>query len=280
MSVGLEGRGIVVTGGGSGIGAATCRLLALKGAAVGVLDRNADAARSVAEEIGGLALACDVGASDQVDAAIARADAELGGLTGLVNNAGLGNLKPLEDYSDRDVELIWRVNFFGSYACLRAAAPFLRVAAGRRREPSAVVNVASVSGVRPTRGEAPYSAAKAATVALTSSAALEWAPTVRVNCVSPGFIHTPLNDMLVSDEAARSGVEDRTPMGRVGSASETAGLIAFLLSDESSYITGQNVVIDGGTMLTNAQMDPVLGPLLELFSGGDPDGVGTDPGHN
>lgn len=280
MSVGLEGRGIVVTGGGSGIGAATCRLLALKGAAVGVLDRNADAARAVADEIGGLALACDVGASEQVDAAIARADAELGGLTGLVNNAGLGNLKPLEDYSDRDVELIWRVNFFGSYACLRAAAPFLRVAAGRRREPSAVVNVASVSGVRPTRGEAPYSAAKAATVALTSSAALEWAPTVRVNCVSPGFIHTPLNDMLVSDEAARSGVEDRTPMGRVGSASETAGLIAFLLSDESSYITGQNVVIDGGTMLTNAQMDPVLGPLLELFSGGDPDGVGTDPGHN
>ena len=280
MSVGLEGRGMVVTGGGSGIGAATCRLLALKGAAVGVLDRNADAARAVADEIGGLALACDVGASDQVDAAIARADAELGGLTGLVNNAGLGNLKPLEDYSDRDVELIWRVNFFGSYACLRAAAPFLRVAAGRRREPSAVVNVASVSGVRPTRGEAPYSAAKAATVALTSSAALEWAPTVRVNCVSPSFIHTPLNDMLVSDEAARSGVEDRTPMGRVGSASETAGLIAFLLSDESSYITGQNVVIDGGTMLTNAQMDPVLGPLLELFSGGDPDGVGTDPGHN
>lgn len=280
MSVGLEGRGIVVTGGGSGIGAATCRLLALKGATVGVLDRNADAARAVAEEIGGLALACDVGASDQVDAAIARADAELGGLTGLVNNAGLGNLKPLEDYSDRDVELIWRVNFFGTYACLRAAAPFLRVAAGRRREPSAVVNVASVSGVRPTRGEAPYSAAKAATVALTSSAALEWAPTVRVNCVSPGFIHTPLNDMLVSDEAARSGVEDRTPMGRVGSTSETAGLIAFLLSDESSYITGQNVVIDGGTMLTNAQMDPVLGPLLELFSGGDPDADGTDPGHN
>lgn len=86
--------------------------------------------------------------------------------------------------------------------------------------------------------------------------------------------------MLVSDEAARSGVEDRTPMGRVGSASETAGLIAFLLSDESSYITGQNVVIDGGTMLTNAQMDPVLGPLLELFSGGDPDADGTDPGHN
>jgi len=130
-----------------------------------------------------------------------------------------------------------------------------------------VVNMASVSGVRPTRGEAPYSAAKAATVALTSSAALEWAPAVRVNCVSPGLIHTPLNDVLVSDQAARTGMEERTPMGRVGTAPEPAALIAFLLSDESGYVTGQNVVIDGGSTLSSGQMDPVLGPLLEMFGG-------------
>ena len=129
-----------------------------------------------------------------------------------------------------------------------------------------MVNVASVSGVRPTQGEAPYSAAKAAAIALTASAALEWAPAVRVNCVSPGFVHTPLNEMLVADDAGRSGIEGRTPLGRVGTADETATLICFLLSDDAGYITGQNMVLDGGTLLPSAQMDPVLGPLLQMFS--------------
>lgn len=267
MSIGsFEGRGVVVTGGGSGIGAATCRLLALRGAQVGVLDRRGGAARELADEIGGLALHCDVTDPDGVDAALTTADAELGGLSALVNNAGIGNLKRLEDYTDAEVERIWRVNFSGTYACLRSAVPYLRAAGEVRGSPSSVVNVASLSAVRPTRGEAPYSAAKAAVVGLTMAAALEWAPEVRVNCVSPGFIHTELNDLLVADEDARSGIEERTPLGRIGSVSETAALIAFLLSDEAGYMTGQNLVLDGGTMLSSAQMDPVLGPLLDTFS--------------
>ena len=127
------------------------------------------------------------------------------------------------------------------------------------------MNIASVSGIRPTRGEAPYSAAKAAAIALTRSAALEWAPEVRVNCVSPGFVHTPLNDMLVADPASLADLESRTPLARVGTADETAGVIVFLLSDAASYMTGQNLVLDGGTLLPSAQMDPVLGSLLDLF---------------
>jgi len=264
----FDGRGIVVTGGASGIGAATCRLLAGQGARVGVLDRNADGAATVADEVGGVALVADVGDSAAVDAALARADADLGGVHGLVNNAGVGNLKPLESYTDREIDLIWRVNLAGTYHCLRAAVPYLRTSAASSGTPGAVVNVASVSGVRPTRGEAPYSAAKAAVIALTASAALEWAPAVRVNCVSPGFVLTPLNEMLVADPAGRAGIEDRTPLGRVGTADETAALIGFLLSDDAGYLTGQNVVLDGGTMLPSAQMDPVLGPLLEMFGGG------------
>ncbi|MBS1838501.1 MAG: SDR family oxidoreductase [Actinobacteria bacterium] len=267
MSTGsLVDRAVVVTGGASGIGAATCRLLSLRGARVGVLDRREAPARELADEIGGLVLACDVTDPDAVDAALTTADAELGGLSGLVCNAGVGNLKRLEDYTEVEIERIWRVNFSGTYACLRSAVPYLRAASSLRGTPSSVVNVASVSGVRPTRGEAPYSAAKAAVIALTSSAALEWAPEVRVNCVSPGFIHTDLNDVLLQDPAGRLGIEERTPMGRVGSAAETALLIAFLLADESAYMTGQNLLLEGGTMLPSAQMDPILGPLLELVA--------------
>lgn len=256
---------VVVTGGASGIGEATCELLAASGVAVGVLDRNESGARAVANRIGGVALVADVARSEQVDVAMRRAGDELGGLAGLVNNAGVGNLKPLEDYTDAEVDLIWRVNVTGSFNCLRAAAPLLRAWSAEHGGPASVVNVASVSGVRPTRGEAPYSAAKAAVIALTRAAALEWAPDVRVNCVSPGFIHTPLNDVLVRDDTARSGIEARTPLGRIGSADETASVIAFLLSPASSYMTGQNLVLDGGTMLPSQQMDPVLRPLLEMF---------------
>lgn len=246
---------VVVTGGASGIGAATCRRLAADGFRVVVLDRDADDASAVAAEIDGVMSVADVADPDVLTSAIADV-AAAGGLRALVNNAGVGNLKPLEDYTPAEADLIWRVNVAGTYNCLRAAAPYLRAGGG------AVVNVASVSGVRPTRGEAPYSAAKAAVVALTMSAALEWAPDVRVNCVSPGFIRTPLNEVLAGDDDVRAGVEERTPAGRLGTAEEIAGVIAFLLSAEASYLTGQNVVLDGGSTLTNAQMDPVLGPLL------------------
>jgi NAD(P)-dependent dehydrogenase (short-subunit alcohol dehydrogenase family) len=132
------------------------------------------------------------------------------------------------------------------------------------------VNVASVSGVRPTRGEAPYSAAKAAVVALTQAAALELGPDLRVNCVSPGFIRTPLNEMLAADDGMRRGIEDRTPLGRIGTAEDVADLVVFLLGRRAAYLTGQNVVLDGGSVLTSGQMDPVLGPLLDQFGGPPP----------
>jgi NAD(P)-dependent dehydrogenase (short-subunit alcohol dehydrogenase family) len=256
--------GVVVTGGASGIGAATCALLAARGARVAVLDRDEAGAVRVADAVGGVAIVADVARSDQVDRAVDEAVAALGGIWGWVNNAGVGNLRPLEDYSDAQIDLIWRVNVTGVFAALRAAVPHLRAHHEVTGRPASVVNVASVSGVRPTRGEAPYAAAKAAVVALTQSAALEWAPAVRVNCVSPGFVRTPLNEMLLGDASTREGLERRTPMGRLGTAEETAELIAFLLGDSTGYLTGQNIVLDGGSTLSSSQMDPVLEPLVDL----------------
>ena len=249
---------VVVTGGASGIGEATCRRLAAAGAGVVVIDRDREGAERVAGEIDGAAIGLDVADPVATGAAFAAVDELSGGhLRGLVNNAGVGNLKPLEAYSPAEVDLIWRVNFVGTYNCLRSAAALLRATPD-----AAVVNIASASGVRPTRGEAPYSAAKAAVVALTSSAALEWAPEVRVNCISPGFIRTPLNEMLASDESMRSGMVERTPAARLGTSEETAELVATLLDPAHGYLTGQNIVLDGGSLLPSSQMDPVLGPLL------------------
>lgn len=253
--------GVIVTGGGSGIGAAVCRQLGAEGFLVGVLDRNESTAAQIAEEVGGVALIANVADSVSLAAEIQRGAELLGGLRGLVNNAGIGNLKGFENYSDAEINLIFAVNFSGTYSAMRTAAPLMRASGG-----GSIVNVASVSGVRPTRGEAPYSAAKAAVISLSQAAALELAPQIRVNSVSPGFIRTPLNEVLAKDDYLRSQIEDGTPLERLGTPAEVSELIVFLLSDRSAYLTGQNLVLDGGSLLNSAQMDSVLGNMLDLYS--------------
>ncbi|MCB0962961.1 MAG: SDR family oxidoreductase, partial [Acidimicrobiales bacterium] len=111
---------------------------------------------------------------------------------------------------------------------------------------------------RPTRGEAPYSAAKAGVLNLTAAAAVELAPTIRVNAVAPGMIHTPLTDIVVTNEEWRTAAESGTPLGRVGEAREVAEVIAFLASDAASYVTGQTIVVDGGSVLPSLQSDALL----------------------
>ena len=254
--------GVIVTGGGSGIGAAVCRQLAAEGSTVGVLDRNPAAAEQIAEEVGGVALIANVADSAALAAEVQRGAELLGGLRGLVNNAGIGNLQGFESYTDAEINLIFAVNFSGTYSAIRAAAPLMRASGAG----GSIVNVASVSGVRPTRGEAPYSAAKAAVISLSQAAALELAPQIRVNSVSPGFIRTPLNEVLAGDDHMRSQIEQGTPLERLGTAEEVSELIVFLLSDRSAYLTGQNLVLDGGSLLNSAQMDSVLGTMLDLYS--------------
>ena len=253
----LEGKRAIVTGGASGIGAATARRFTAEGARVAVFDIDADGAAAVAAEIGGLAYGVNVAKAGAVQEAVDAAAAALGGIDVLFNNAGVGNLKPLDAYTDKEWELLIGVNLTGTFHGLRAVLPLMRAAGG-----GAVVNMASVSGIRPTRGESPYAAAKAGVIALTQSAALEYGPDIRVNCVSPGFIHTALTDFAVHTDAYREPIEAETPLGRVGTADDIAKVVVFLASDLAGYVSGQNIVVDGGSMLPSAQIDHMLRDLL------------------
>ena len=222
-----------------------------------VLDRDEEGARAVAGEVGGHAIPCDVADREALANAVEEAVDVLDGLTTLVNNAGFGMLKTLHTYSDDDWDRLVEVNLTATFVAMRAAVPHLLASGGG----SIVNNVGGVA-VRPPRGEGPYSAAKAGVVALTMAAAVEYAPEIRVNCVSPTFADTPMIAPLLADADMRSEVEDRIPFGRVGTADEIADPIVFLASDLSSYVTGHDLVVDGGAQLVSAQADRLLESFL------------------
>ncbi len=247
----LEGHRAVVTGGGSGIGRATCQRMAAEGAAVAVIDVNGESAESVAKEIGGHAYAVDVTDYDALEAAIRDAAERMGGLSLLYNNAGFGNIAYIHDCTLEEWHRIVDVNLTGTFHGFKAAIPLILEGGG-----GAIVSTASISGTRPAAGEAPYSAAKAAMVALTASAALEYAPTIRVNAVSPGMIHTPMTDVMLTDmEGISEWMLSMTPLARIGAPEDIADVVVFLCSDLARFITGQNLVIDGGMTLHGSGID-------------------------
>jgi NAD(P)-dependent dehydrogenase (short-subunit alcohol dehydrogenase family) len=258
----LDQQVAVVTGGGSGIGRATVEVLGREGATVAVFDRDAGAARNAAGPVNGYAYELDVRDSTAVDAAMQDVAAKLGGVHILVNNAGLGDLRPLHTIDDKVWHRVLDVNLTGTFNTMRAAVPLMQEA-GR----GAIVNNASVSGFTPTRNEAVYSAAKAAVIALTKSGALEYGPVIRVNCVAPGYVRTPLTAAFEQHPQAFAPIADGMPMRRMGEASEIAEVIAFLCSRKASYVTGQTIVVDGGVSLPQNGTDAALAKMFELLSG-------------
>ena len=259
----LNGHRAVVTGGGSGIGAETCRRMAAEGAQVAVLDLNADHANAVADEVDGLSYGVDVTDFDALSGAILDASERMRGVSLLYNNAGGSTLSPLHDYDVSEWRRIVELNLTGVFHGFKAAAPVIRASGG-----GAIVSTASISGTRPAAGEAPYAAAKAAVVALTASAALEYAPTIRVNAVSPGMIRTPLTELLLDRRGI--GLEDqqraKTPLDRIGNPGDIADVVVFLCSDLARFVTGQNLVVDGGMTLHGSGVDGVLDVVTELLS--------------
>jgi meso-butanediol dehydrogenase/(S,S)-butanediol dehydrogenase/diacetyl reductase len=258
----LEGQRAIVTGGASGIGAATARLMTQEGARVAVFDINGDGAEVLAKELDGFAYTADVTDFGAFQSAVDDAATKLGGLSLLYNNAGGSSLSNVHQWALEEWRRIVDLNLNGVFHGFKAAIPHLLSGGG-----GAIVSTASISGTRPSAGEAPYSAAKAAVVALTANAALEYAPTIRVNAVSPGMIETPLTELLLVEQGLneREAMIAKTPLARIGKPDDIASVVVFLCSDLARFITGQNIVVDGGMTLHGAGVDGVLDHVRERF---------------
>jgi gluconate 5-dehydrogenase/2-deoxy-D-gluconate 3-dehydrogenase len=240
----LDGRVALLTGGGNGIGRATCHALAQAGAHVAVTDIDHAAAAKVATEIGGEAHRLDVADEALVREVVAAIAGHHGRLDILVNNAGLGARVPTVELPTERWRQVLAVNVDGAFFCSRAAGGHM-LAAGR----GAVVNVASIMGLvgGAHYPNLAYHTAKGAIVNLTRALACEWAPNgVRVNAVAPTFARTRLTEPLLADKAMEQRPLEHTPMGRLVEPEEVAAAVLFLASDAASMITGVTLPVDGG----------------------------------
>lgn len=245
----LDGKVAFITGAGSGLGRAAAKLFASEGAKVILADVNLEAVETAAREIGGdtVAVKCDVSDSASVVDAVAKANDAFGTISVLYHNAGidLGGVMGdglTADLGDEAYDKTMGVNLRGTFFVTRAILPQM-VANGR----GSIINTASVAGALLGSSQHAYAMSKAGVVGLTRSVALSYAKAgVRANCICPGLARTPMTDFIFKDEGQRQRYVDGTPLGRVAEPEDIAPLALYLASDESSFMTGSIIPIDGG----------------------------------
>lgn len=239
---GLTDKRVLITGGASGIGAATAARFVQEGSRVVILDRDPDACEKISRdlpEIVGTFLA-DVSDARQVQHAFGNGIMGMGGLDVVINNAGISIRHAFLDITPEEWSNVLAVNLSGVFHVAQTAARYMRDNHG-----GVVLNMASTNGIVGHPHYADYNSTKAAVIELTKSMALELAPKVRVNAVAPGYVLTPMQRAEYSDEMLEA-VNRKIPLGRHAQPEEIAGLFAFLASDDAAYVTGSVYVIDGG----------------------------------
>jgi NAD(P)-dependent dehydrogenase (short-subunit alcohol dehydrogenase family) len=232
---------VLVTGGSHGIGRACVERLQADGSHVVFTARDVPAAHQLADRTGAEFVECDMTDDAAVERAVARAvEVGSGALAGVVNNAGISRRRRLAETTMSDWDELFATNARAAFATIRLTAEPLAAAFG------AIVNISSIAGYVGEEGLSIYTASKAALIGLTRALALELGESIRVNAICPGQIETRMMQQAIQEPARRQAIQSRIPAARLGRPNEVAALVAWLLSDESSYVNGAVITLDGG----------------------------------
>ncbi|WP_188445244.1 SDR family NAD(P)-dependent oxidoreductase [Sphingomonas psychrolutea] len=237
----LEGRRIIVTGAASGMGRAIADLFAQEGAALALIDVNHEGVRQAADALGAVGFACDVSDRAAVSATVADTGAVLGGIDGVVNAAGVLDIKPFGDLDPASWDRMIAINLTGPFNVVHAALPFLNGA-----ERATIVNIASTSALMPMAGTTGYSASKAGLAMFTKCLGFDLGPKIRANSICPGVIKTEMTRYLWENPEHSARAADRVALKRLGLPEDVARAALFFSTDDSGFTTGTELPVDGG----------------------------------